>query len=276
MRASTLALILLAAAASLPADADPKYGRQVRYLGVHPVPKSEGGGMCYIEGPHIHLYAANKLEYREHGPDHVFVGDPVAYGWDGPKYTYKGPHPIHVEAVYGGDPDEEYCYIEGPHYHYFQPPEGPEFRVAGDAYFYVGEPPHAMIEARPAYVGINAYYQPFYVHRPVVEVEAPVGWVGARAEFVGPGVVVETPGVVVAPGAVVVGKHGRAMVGGGAVIEGGVGIGVVVPPPPSVHVGVDIGIGGGAVIGGGGGGAVIVPGGKHDNGRHEGWHKGHR
>jgi hypothetical protein len=48
----------------------------------------------------------------------------------------------------------------------------------------------------------------------------------------------------------------------------------VVVPTPSVHVGVDIGIGGGAVIGGGGGGAVLVGPGHHDNGRHEGWHKG--
>ena len=49
--------------------------------------------------------------------DNYFVGDPVAYKYDGPKHSYKGPHPIHVEAVVGGDPDVEYCYIEGPHFH---------------------------------------------------------------------------------------------------------------------------------------------------------------
>jgi hypothetical protein len=41
-----------------------------------------------------------------------------------------------------------------------------------------------------------------------------------------------------------------------------------------VHVGIGVSIGGGAVIGGGGGGAVLVEP-KHDNGRHNGWHKGH-
>jgi len=268
MRYLTILILLMGVA-----FADHKYGKQVRFVGQHPIPKSDGGGMCFIEGPHVHIYAANKLEYRVHGDDNVFVGDPVAHGWDGPKYTYKGPHPLRVE----GDPDEEYCYIEGPHYHSFPAPEGPDFKMAGGAYFYVGTPPQPMIEARPAYVGINTYYQPFVYTRPVVEVEAPVGWVGARAEVWGPGVVVETPGVVVgtpgvvvgAPGAVVVGKHGRAAVGVGVGVEAGVN--VVVPPPPSVHIGVGVGIGGGAVVAPA---PVIIE--KHDNGRHEGWRKGHK
>jgi hypothetical protein len=212
-------LIVLALLVALPAMADhPKYGRQVRYMGIHPIPKSEGGGMCYIEGPHVHIYAANKLEYRVHDDDNVFVGDPAAYNWDGPKYAYKGPHPMEVDADEGGDPDVEYCYIDGPHYHYFHPPEGPDFKLVGDTYFYVGTPPAAMIQARPSYVGINAYYRPFAYTRPVVAVEAPVGWVGARAEFVGPGVVVGGPAVV-APGIAV-------------------GVGVQVP---SVQLGVQIG-----------------------------------
>ncbi|MGE5186802.1 MAG: hypothetical protein ACM31C_32335 [Acidobacteriota bacterium] len=250
-------LVALAVAVAIgvaPALADHRYGRQVRYVGVHPIPKSEGGGMCYIEGPHVHIYAANKLEYRNHEGDHYFVGDPVAYGWDGPKYAYKGPHPIHVDAVVGGDPDVEYCYIQGPHYHYFEPESDPDFKVVGGAYFYVGTPPPPMIEARPQYVGINAYYQPFVYTRPEVEVEAPVGWIGARAEFGVP--------AVVAPGVVVEGP--RAAIG-------------VVVPAPSVHVGLDVGIG----IGGGIGVVRPAPApvfieGHHDNGRHEGWHKGRR
>src|SRR6266571_6518906 len=100
MRSIYVIGLVLAAAVS-PARAEPRH--QVRYVGIHPIPKSEGGGICYIEGPHVHLYSANKLEYRNHGDDHVFVGDPVAYGWDGPKYAYKGPHPMHVDAVVGGD-----------------------------------------------------------------------------------------------------------------------------------------------------------------------------
>jgi hypothetical protein len=136
----------------------------------------------------------------------VFVGDPVAYGWDGPKHAYKGAHPIHVDAVVGGDPDVEYCYLEGPHYHSFAPPEGPEFKVVGDVYFYVGQPPRAFVEARPTYIGINATYRPLVYARPVVTVVAPVGWIGARAEF---GAVVQIP----APGV-----HVGIEIGGPAVI----------------------------------------------------------
>jgi len=233
-------LLTLALALAVPAAmADP--GKQVRYAGIHPIPKAEGGGICYIEGPHVHIYAANKIEYRVHGNDNVFVGDPVAYGWDGPKHAYKGPHPVHVEAVVGGDPGVEYCYLEGPHYHHFEPPEGPDFKVAGGAYFYVGQPPRAFIDARPTYVGINTTYRPLVYARPVVEVEAPVGWIGARAEFVG-------PGVVVAPDARV-----------GAEVH---------VPAPSVHIGVEIG--GPAVIVHERPGYIVVPHGKYKHRKYKG------
>lgn len=238
MRHRWIFLVLVLFAAS-PALADHKFGRQVRFTGIHPIPKGEGGGICYIEGPHVHIYAADKLEYRTHGDDHVFVGDPVAYGYDGPKYAYKGPHPIHVEAVVGGDPDVEYCYIEGPHYHYFEPPDGDDdFKLAGNAYFYVGAPPPVMVQARPQYIGINAYYRPFVYARPVVEVEAPDGWIGARAEFMTPAAVVERPGAVVV-------DHRGEVVGPAVGIEAGVHVAV---PMPSISVGVGVNIGGPGVI----------------------------
>jgi hypothetical protein len=194
-------LIALACAATMatPAVAGQKYGKQVRYAGVHPIPKGEGGGMCHIEGPHVHIFAANKLEYRLHDDAYVFVGDPVAYGWDGPKYAYKGNHPVHVDAVVGGPPEVEYCYINGPHYHYWEA-EGPEYKMAGGAYFWVGTPPPAYIDARPQYVAINATYEPIRYTRPVIEVAPPVGWV--NVEIGGPAVVVDSrppPPVVVAP-----------------------------------------------------------------------------
>jgi hypothetical protein len=233
------------------AAADHQFGKQVRFVGIHPIPKSEGGGMCNIEGPHVHIYAANKLEYRDHRGDNYFVGDPVAYKYDGPKYAYKGPHPIQVEAVVGGDPDVEYCYLEGPHFHYFKPVEGPDWKLQGDAYFYVGEPPHAFIEARPAFVGINAVYRPLVYTRPVVEVEAPEGWVGARVEF--------APPVVVAPVVIDHRGRGRAEVGGAVGVGIGVDVHVVAPPPPSVHIG--IGISGGVGVSGGAG--VVVGGHRH-------------
>jgi hypothetical protein len=240
---------------AVPALAGPAH--QVRYVGIHPVPKAEGGGLCYIEGPHVHIYDADKLQYRDHRGASYFVGDPVAYGYDGKRYAYKGHHPIHVSAVLGdadpADPDDEYCYLSGPHYHYFAPPEGPEFRVAGDAYFYVGEPPRVYVDARPAMMRINAVYQPLVYGRPVVTVDAPVGWIGARAELVGP-----TAGVVVE------GPRGAAVVAPRA----GVSIDAYVPMP-SLHVDVGIGVPGVIVHER----PVIIEERvkyKHDHGRHRG------
>jgi hypothetical protein len=231
----TIAFVALFAAS--PTLAGKKFGRQVRFAGIHPIPKSEGGGICHIQGPHVHIYAANKLEYRVHDDDYVFVGDPVAYGWDGPKYAYKGNHPIQVNAVVGGDPDVVYCYINGPHYHYFEP-EQPDFKLVGGAYFYVGTPPPAYVDARPQYVAINATYEPIVYTRPVIEVAPPEGWIGARVDLVGPAVVVETPPpVVVAPHATVVAPGIRA------------GIEVHVPPPPTIEVGIGVHVGGGVVVG---------------------------
>ena len=252
-------IIAITLAVAVPAFANP---HQVRYVGIHPIPKSEGGGFCYIEGPHVHVYDADKVQYRDHRGEHYFVGDPVAYGYDGQRYEYRGHHPIHIDAVVGdGDPQTEWCYIDGPHYHYFQPVEGPEMRVAGDAYFYVGDPPHAYIAGRPTYMRINAMYAPMVYERPVITVDAPVGWIGARAEFI-------TPGVVVAPGAAVV-APGVAVVAPGVTVTGGVG---VVIPTPSLHVDVGVGVGGGVIVGGPPRPVIVKEREHHD----EGEHRGHR
>jgi hypothetical protein len=215
-----------------PAMAGAKFGKQVRFAGIHPVPKSEGGGVCHLEAPHVHIYKPNKVEYRVQNDNHVFVGDPVAYGWDGPKHAYKGHHPVEVNVVAGvGDPYTHYCYLDGPHYHHWDAPQSPDFKVVGDAYFYVGTPAPLYLEARPSYVGINATYQPIAYTRPVVEVEAPSAWIMVR------------PGFVVAPAGVVIDRHpGR---GHGArkhdtVVTGGVGVSVHVPAP-TLSVGVQIG-----------------------------------
>jgi hypothetical protein len=242
MRTTILLAVLVAVAAvSLPADAGKS--KQVRYVGIHPVPRSEGGGICYIESPHVHIYAGNKLEYRDHRGANYFVGDPVAYGYDGPKHVYKGHHPIHVDMVVGDDEsDVEFCYLDGPHYHSFAAPEGPEFQVVGDAYFYVGEPGPVYVEARPAMIKVNAIYEPIVYTRPVVEVEPPTAWVGLR--FGAP--------VVVAPAAVVVDAPDVRV--RGPRVRAGVDVRVLVPPPPSVRVDVGVGFGlsGGVKVKGGG------------------------
>jgi hypothetical protein len=265
MRKSVLLLAVVLSALAVPVAAGNL--KQVRYVGIHPVPKAEGGGICYIEGPHVHVFAADKLQYRDHRGANYFVGDPVAYGYDGQRYAYKGHHPIHVGAVVGdGDPDDVYCYLTGPHYHYFAPSEGPEFRLSGEAYFYVGDPARAYVDARPAMMKINAVYQPLVYERPVVTVDAPVGWIGARAEFVAPAaaVVVAPPaaGMVVAP------------------LRAGVSVEAHIPAP-SLHV--DVGIGLPGVIVHERAPAVIVHERpviieervrvKHDHGKHRGHYK---
>ena len=197
MRSILLGLVFVAV--STVASADSK--QQHRYIGIHPITKSEGGGMCYIEGAHVHVFEADRIQYRDHRGHRHFVGDPVAYGYDGPRHAYKGHHPIQVHVVVGSpEPDIQYCYLDGPHFHHFKPPEGPEFKVVGDAYFYVAEPPKVYLEARPAFIGINAIYRPLVYTRPVVTVDAPVGWIGARVEIGGPAVIVAPAAVVTTPG----------------------------------------------------------------------------
>jgi len=233
-------LMALALAVASPATAG-KVGKQVRYAGVHPVPKGDGGGMCHIEGPHVHVYPVSaKLEYRTVGDANVFVGDPMAYGWDGEKHAYKGHHPVQVNVVADlPEPSTHYCYITGPHYHSFEP-NGPDFQVVGDAYFYVGTPAPLYLQARPQYIGVNAVYQPIAYERPVIEVVPPSAWIMVQPAFV-----IETPAaVVVEP------PRGRANVG--------VGVGVSVQVP-TISVGVQVG--GPAVI--------VAPGRGHGKSKHK-------
>jgi hypothetical protein len=262
-------IIAVLAIATSPAEAG--HRRQTRYVGIHPIPKDQGGGTCYIEVPHVHVYlvADAKLQYRDHDGALYFVGDPVAYGYDGPKYAYNGPHPVRVDVVVGDDrEDEEYCYINGPHFHAYEPPPvlDADFKLEGGAYWYVGTPPRAFVEARPVYAKVNAYYTPIRYERPVVVVDAPPpGWIGASIEIEPPvaAVQVRTP-------AVYVDEPPPVVVQGGVGFEAHVGVAL-----PSV----DVHLGGPAVIVGSPPprrGVIIVEDRDHrhhDNGRHRGWHK---
>ncbi|MCA9678578.1 MAG: hypothetical protein H6708_23685 [Kofleriaceae bacterium] len=243
----------VAAATSAATDAAAGKGRklqQVKFVGIHPIPKAEGGGVCHIEVPHVHIYAPAdaKVQYRVHEGEYFFVGDPVAYGWEGPKYAYNGHHPIHVDVVVDDDdPQVEYCYLDGPHYHAYAPPEGASFELQGGAYWFVGEPPQAYLDGRAELDPIDVVYQPISYERPTVVVEAPPpAWIGLHVHAEVPAVVVEEPVV-----------HARGHVHAG--VE-------VVAPSLTVEVGVpvvEIGIGGHV------GGAVII----HDEHHHHGKYK---
>lgn len=258
MRTTILALCLLLGLAGL-ASAGPKHHR---YVGIHPIARSHGGGMCHIEAPHVHVYAPVdvKLNYREHDGYHHFVGDPVAYEWDGPKHAYYGHHPVPVHVIVGDDhEDMEYCYLDGPHYHAWEPPPNIDVKLHAGAYWYVGDFPEAYVKGKVTYDPIDVVYKPIVYTRPVVVVEAPPPhWYG--------GVTLVAPVVEVRGGAR---GHGHGHGHGTAVV--GVGVEVRVPTVqvevglPSVHVGV-----GGHVHGGH----------RHHkhkkHKKHKGWKRGHR
>ena len=219
--------------------------RTVEFVSQHPVPHKFGGGFCYIDVPHVHNYGPEDPRmYRETNGQQYFVGDPAPFDYDGPRYSYYGAHPVVDAEVRFGHP--VYCYIKGPHYHWYQPPPQTQFELTGGAYWYVGAFPPAYYDDRPRYQVINEAFAPMPYARPVVDVQvAPVA-VRAELSFGGPG------------------WRASAVVGGPPVP-------VFVPPPAApVQVGIGINLGGGQ------------PGYverrevyderyHHDHGRHEGW-----
>src|SRR5260221_14098624 len=85
----------LAATVALMAYAAPAEAKHVKFLGPHPVAARLGGGYCYIEVPHVHAYPPDRPAlYHEADGQLQFTGDPVPFGYDGPKYTFYGHHPI--------------------------------------------------------------------------------------------------------------------------------------------------------------------------------------
>ena len=227
--------------------------KEVQYVSQHPVPHKFGGGFCYIDVPHVHNYGpADPRMYRESNDQFYFVGDPAPFDYDGPRYTYYGGHPVAEAEVRLGHP--VYCYIQGPHYHWYQPPAQAQFQLSGGAYWYVGNYPPSYYDERPRYVTINEAYAPLPYARPVVDVQvAPVGFRG-EVSVGGPG--------------------WRA----GAVV-GGPPAPVYAPPPPAPVVQIGVGIN----LGGGPSGVVerrevierreYIDERHHhgDHGRHEGW-----
>jgi len=246
MRATFIALIVLVVGLGT-ASADKKH---YRYVGIHPITKAYGGGMCHIEAPHVHVYAPIdvKVQFREHDGYYNFIGDPAAYEWDGPKTSYYGHHPVPVHVIVGDDhEDMEYCYLDGPHYHAWAPPPGMEVRLEGGAYWYVGDFPDAYVKGKVVYDPIDVVYEPIVYTRPVVVVETPPpGWYGI--------------------GIVDIHGHGHGRGRGHGHVE------VIAPAPvvrvevglPSVH----IGVGAGVIVGGHSHGGM-----KH---KHKRWKRGRR
>jgi hypothetical protein len=224
------------------------HARVAEYVSQHPVPHKYGGGFCYIDVPHVHNYApSDPRMYRESNGQNYFVGDPAPFDYDGPRYSYYGAHPVVDAQVQLGHP--VYCYIKGPHYHWYQPPPQAQFQMNGGAYWYVGSFPQTYYDERPRYGAINEAYAPMPYARPIVDVRVAPPVVAAEISLGGPG------------------WRAAAVVGGPA---------VYVAPTPAVQVGVGINIGGPPIMVGG---PAYVEDRRyyHDHGRHEGWrHEGWR
>jgi len=183
----------------------------VRYLSQHPLPRKMGGGFCYIDVPHVHDFGpSDPRMYRQVDGQYYFVGDPAPFDYQGPRTAYYGPHPIVEANVQFGHP--EYCYLQGPHYHWYAPPPQASFEMRGGAYWFTGTYEPVYYQERPHYVAVNEAYAPIVYARPVVDITL------APAAF-----------------------HGE-IVGGGPGWRAGVVVGA--PPPPVVQVGVGINVGG--------------------------------
>jgi hypothetical protein len=169
----------------------------VQYMSRHPLPKRVGHGFCEIDVPHFHDYPPSDPRlYRQVDGQNYFVGDPTPFGYDGPRYSFYGPHPIADASVHFGGPT--YCYINGPHYHWYAPSADAHFEMKGGAYWYVGAYDPVFYAQQPQFVVINDVYAPLVYTRPVIDVAiAPPAF---RAEFIVGGPAWRGPGWREGPG----------------------------------------------------------------------------
>lgn len=150
------------------------------YLGAHPVPQRAGGGFCYVEPRHSHDFAPDQgaTLFRAHRGALIFVGDPDAFPYEGPRKTYSGTHPLRIDLLAGepGDrPHEETCSLEGVHRHAFEPPRGADFVVEGGAFRFRGAAFRAQVPAPPPppTVEVQLPVPRFRVYAPATPVVAP-------------------------------------------------------------------------------------------------------
>ncbi len=95
---------------------------EVWYGGQHGVPASVGGGWCYYDGPHVHDYFPEPLDWYAFADGFYFWRGPVTY-------TYVGGHPM---------PGGGWCFIDVPHRHDYVPPYGGGFTWRGSGWIYGG------------------------------------------------------------------------------------------------------------------------------------------
>jgi hypothetical protein len=178
---STSLLALAATVAAAPTVAPPAL---VTYRGIHPV-SPHMGGFCYINAVHVHRVAPADMRVYVvlPGPENLFVGDPVALGYEGPKFGYFGLHPL---AVPGGSPRAAgsgsplvapiYCYLKAAHYHADPPPVSRHFVEKDGVFWYMG-PVSPQLERQRFRAWVNEAAPIAGYHAPVADLSAaPAGY----------------------------------------------------------------------------------------------------
>lgn len=151
------------------------WAKNVKYAGMHPRTGKPNGGLCYVEAVHVHpLAPSNASLYRTQNGIHVFVGDPLPFGYEGPKHRFYGHHPITVDLIVPDFSDETvYCYIDGPHWHSHEPPHSHAFVEKEEVHYFSGEYPETYHREKDRFVTVNKLYRPIAYERPVVVEIAP-------------------------------------------------------------------------------------------------------
>lgn len=179
-------IIAGAVATALLAIGSAAAAKPVKYAGVHPRTGHPEGGLCYIQYFHAHRFepANAHVLYRVYSDAFFFIGDPTPFGFDGRRSAYYGHHPVLVNAVVevkGGGDHLAYCYLDGPHFHSFAPPQGQrfvEFVEKDGVYYFADEYPPAYEQAKSELSRINAIYRAWKYERPVIAGSPPTQYRG--------------------------------------------------------------------------------------------------
>lgn len=297
-RAVLLASLILCSAGAPATAREPRGGREApvaapgpsrgRFLGPHPAPARLGGGFCHIDVPHLHAYLPDRPAlYQPVGEAYLFTGDPVPFGYEGPRTVFYGAHPVQLRVEGDLPAAPIYCSLRGPHYHDYAAPAVPDYKVQGGVVFYVGPLPPDYAARRPRLErALEDEYRPFLALRPQVTVAPPPEWQGevwvpppapgvVIAAPPAPGVVVTPPSpptvVVNAPAAppVVVATPPRIHFRAPAP-----SVVVTAPAPPSLII-TPPGPPGVIITAPAAPGVIVAPGPHFHPGKHKGWYKGH-
>jgi hypothetical protein len=136
---------------------------EVAYYGQHFIPESEGGGWCYLDGPHTHVYVPDHEDWYEQDGGYWYYRGPL-------QFTYYAGHPM---------PGGGWCFITGPHFHDYYPPRSTEWAWRrGQGYVYQGpyrpeRPPPVHYWPRPLPLPPRARARPEVEFRPADRPQAP-------------------------------------------------------------------------------------------------------